>query len=394
MIDKLRTFSETELAHVNNDPGSIFHPEDVTSKVLGYFKDTNRYEAVASDGTDIGLVTIRDLLGVTHPERTKIKSVWEQVAVVDINDPVMRIVEILIDHSVRALPVTEKKGVNGIVSQFDLLKGLKANWLEKVNAQDLMVSPVVTINSDESVSRARRTMIDKGISHLPVLKGGKLIGLLTAEIIVHTFIVPAARMSMGSKSGRKIPRFSGEVNGVMDSQPLRLDVEVTVSKVLSEMNRKGKSACVLVNDMEAVVGIITPREILSLIYDLRGEEELPVYIIGLSPNEDWFDVAIAEGKIRRVIKRAQNMLGHLTEVRVNVESQREKGIRTRYEVKAHIYGKPGWDTLHISEEGWDLLEVFDDMTKAIDKKLRGRKQEPEKGSRRGRSNRMKHPNLL
>jgi CBS domain-containing protein/ribosome-associated translation inhibitor RaiA len=394
LIDKLRTFSETELVHVNHDPGSIFHPDDATSKVLGYFKDTNRYEAVARDGANIGLVTIRDLLGVTHPDRTKIHSIWEQVAVVDINDPVMRVVEILIDHSIRALPMTEKNEVNGIVSQFDLLKGLKVNWLDRVNAQDLMVSPVVTINSDESVSRARRTMLDKGISHLPVLKEGKLVGLITAEILVHTFVVPAARMSMGSKIGQKNPSFSGPVNGVMDKQPLTLDVDVPVSKVLSEINRMDKSACLLVNDKGGVVGIITPREILRLIYDLREEKELPVYIMGLSPNEDWFDIAIAEGKVRRVITRAQNMLGHLTEARINVESQREKGNRTRYEVRAHIYGKPGWDTLHISEEGWDLLEVFDNMIKAVDKKLRDMKQEPEKGSRRGRSNRMKPYDIM
>ena len=52
---------------------------------------------------------------------------------------------------------------------------------------------------------------------------------------------------------------------------------------------------------------------------------LPVYIVGLTIDENWFDTAIAENKVCRVVERAQNMRPYLHEVRVQIEKQRTGG---------------------------------------------------------------------
>ncbi len=377
--------AETEITNLHHDPGSIFSPEDPTSKILGYFKDTGSYETVATDGYNTGLVTVRNLLGVDHPQRTRVKSVWEQIGVADTSNTVLQVVETLIDNGVRALPLVEEGEVKGITSQVDLLKELsKVNELASIKARDLMNSPVITIGPTDSCSRARRVMLDNNNSHLPVTVDGELKGIVTAEILVHTFIVPASRMTMGSKSGRMVPKFSGQVSGVMDAQPLRVGPEASALKVAKEMTRTGEGACLLVDEQDRVQGIITPRELLRPIYDLRGEAELPVYIVGLSAEENWFDAAVAENKIRRVVQRAQSMRPHLHEVRVHIEKQRASGNRTRYEARAHIYTKLGGETIHVKQEGWDLLEMFDSLTQAMDQILRDEKQEQEKKPRHGR----------
>ena len=391
---KIKEFADTELINIRHEHGSVFHPDDITSKVLGYFKDSNRYEAVASDGNNTGLITVRDLLGVTNPERTKVKNVWEQIAIADVHNSVLQIAEVLIDHSVRALPLTEGTEIKGIISQVDLLEEMqRIKELGSINVKDLMISPVVFIDSRDTSSRARREMLDRGISHLPVLRDNKLVGLVTAKLLVDTFIVPAARMTMGSKSGRKIPQFAGEVGGIMDSRPITVGPEANALNVIEEMIRMGKSACLILDNTDTVVGIITPRELLQPIYELREEEELPIYIIGLTADEDWFDTVVAENKIRRVVMRAQKMLNHVKEVRVNVERQRYEGNRTLYEVKAHLYSKQGGDTIHITQDGWDLLEAFDQLTESLNGLIRNEKNEPEKKPRRGRRQRIKPSDL-
>ncbi len=390
MRKTLEGLAETKIINLHHDPGRIFNPDDTASKVLGYFKETDTYETVATDGEHAGLVTVRDLLSVDQPERTKVRSVWERTGVAIIDNTVQEVVMTLIDNNVRALPLVEGGKIKGITSQVDLLKELRqVNELGQNKARDLMKSPVITIDPETGNDSARRLMLDNNISHLPVTKNGKLKGIVTAEKLVHTFIVPASRMTTGNRSGQMMSGFTGRADEVMDTQTLTVGADANALDVAKEMTRMGKSACLVVDDRDRVKGIITPRELLQPIYDLQGEEEIPVYIVGLSSEEDWFDTTVAENKVLRVVERAQNIFPDLREIRVQIESQNTGGNRTRYEVRAHIYMKKGGETIFVKQEGWDLLAVFDDLTQALDQKLRNRKQEPEKKPRGGRKKKPK-----
>jgi predicted transcriptional regulator/ribosome-associated translation inhibitor RaiA len=381
----LTELAKTEITNLSQTPRSVFNPDSPASNILTYFKDTGRYEAVASDGANTGLITVRDLLGVEHPERTNIKSIWHQIGITDVRYTVLQVVETLIDNNLRALPLIENGEITGIINQMDLLKELsEVNELGQIKVKNLMRTPVTTVDSKIGNDHARSLMLEKKISHIPVTADEKLKGIVTAEILVHTFIVPASRMATGHKSGQMVPKFSGQVSGVMDTQPIRVGLEANALEAAREMTRMSKGACLIVDEQDMVYGIITPREFLQPIYDLRGEAELPVYIVGLSADEDWFDAAIAENKIRRVVERAQSMRPYLNEVRVQIEKQRTGGNRTRYEVRAHIYTKLGGETIHVKQEGWDLLEVFDELTQALDQILRDEKKEHERKPRHGR----------
>jgi CBS domain-containing protein/ribosome-associated translation inhibitor RaiA len=381
----LTELSETEITNLSHTPKSIFNPDDTVSKILAYFKDTGHYEAVASDGANTGLITVRDLLGVESPERTNIKSVWHQIGITNVHTTVLQAIETLIDNNVKALPLVENGEIRGIISQMDLLKELtEVNELGQIKVKTLMRIPVITIDSKSGNDRARSLMLDKKISHIPVTIDEKLKGMVTAEILVHTFIVPALRMTTGNLSGRMEPKYPGQVSGVMDTQPIKLGTEANALEAAKELTRMSKSACIIVDEQDRVLGIITPRELLRPIYNLRGESELPIYIVGLSADEDWFDAVVAENKIRRVVERAQSMRPYLHEVRVQIEKQSTGGNRTRYEVRAHIYTKLGGETIYVKQEGWDLLDVFDDLTQALDQILRDEKHEHEKKPRHGR----------
>ncbi|TFH06816.1 MAG: CBS domain-containing protein, partial [Nitrosomonadales bacterium] len=283
MRKTLKELAETEIVNLSQIPRIVFNPTDTISKILAYLKDTGHYEAVVSDGVNTGLITLRDLLGVEHPEKTNIKSVWHQIGITDVHITVIQAIETLIDNNVRALPLVENGEITGIISQFDLVKNLAdINELEKIKAKDLMRTPVITIDSKSGNDSARSLMLDNKISHIPVTTDEKLKGIVTAEILVNTFIVPASRMTTGNLSGQMLPKFSGQVSGVMDTQPLKLGLEANALEAAKEMARMSKSACIIVDEQDRVRGIITPRELLQPIYDLREESTLPIYIVGLT----------------------------------------------------------------------------------------------------------------
>ena len=99
--------------------------------------------------------------------------------------------------------------------------------------------PVITIDPKSGNDRARSLMLDNKISHIPVTTGEKLKGIVTAEILVNTFIGPASRMTTGNLSGQMLPKFSGQVSGVMDTQPIKLGPEANVLQAAKEMSQAG-----------------------------------------------------------------------------------------------------------------------------------------------------------
>jgi CBS domain-containing protein/ribosome-associated translation inhibitor RaiA len=374
--------AETQITELFHNPGSSFSPDDQASKVLGYLKDTGRYEAVASGGGRVGIVTVRDLLDVDQPDRTRVESIWEQVGAVDPGFTVLDVAEVLIENGVRALPVVDRGEVKGIISQSDLLDALTGvGELKDVAAKGIMRSPVTTLTPEDGVAQARSLMLDNGISHIPVTKDGKLKGVITAKDIVNVFIASAGKTTRGDRGGEKGSKFPGQVSGVMDTQPLTVGGEGNALHVAREMTRLDKSACVMVDDEGEVLGIITPRELLQLLYALKAEAVLPVYIVGIT-EEDFFERAVAEEKVRRVVVKSIRMQPRITEVRITVKKQRTQGERTRYSLNARVMGPEV--SFNAENEGWGLMEAFDGLMAALDKVLTRAKKEPEKKPRHGR----------
>ncbi len=173
----------------------------------------------------------------------------------------------------------------------------------------------------------------------------------------------------------------------MDPRPLTVGPDATMQQVVQGMSRSGKTACLMVED-DTVHGIVTPRELLGLIAALRAEEEIPVYIVGIT-DEDFFERAVAEDKLRRIVERSMRMHPGIAEVRVKVKKQRTRGERTRYSLSASAVG-PSVE-FHAENDGWGLMESFDGLCDALEKTLRRAKKEPQKGARRGR--RRPNPHL-
>jgi CBS domain-containing protein len=79
----------------------------------------------------------------------------------------------------RRLPVMDEKKLVGIISEFDLK--LHNNALEKTLVETAMTRNPVTIESSETPEHAAKLMSDHEVGALPVLKGGKLAGIVTAK---------------------------------------------------------------------------------------------------------------------------------------------------------------------------------------------------------------------
>ncbi|MBD3207571.1 CBS domain-containing protein [Candidatus Bathyarchaeota archaeon] len=385
MSKTLEELAQIEVSQLLTKQGSKFDPKDPSSKALGFLKDTGQYEVAVSSGRKVGIITVRNLLGVEQPQNTKIESIWDQVGEAQMEDPILVISDIMLTNNVRALPVISNDTIIGIISQTNIIEEMsKVSALREFKSRDILRTSPITMKPEEGIAQARRIMLDKGISHLPIVENGKIKGVVTAEHIVHNFITPSSKTTRGDRAGAKVSRFPGQVSAIMDYQPCILNIKSNVYDVAKELTRKGKSACLMVDDNENLIGIITPKELLSVITATKPETSLPVYIVGLT-DEDFLERSIAENKVRRTVNKSLKIHPDISEVRINVKKQSVGGERTRYQLTARALGPS--TSFQAKYEDWGLMESFDGVCDALDKTLRRAKKEPQKGPRRGRRRR-------
>ncbi len=92
--------------------------------------------------------------------------------------------------SIGGLPVVEGDMLVGIITQRDIM--LARNYdIGGFSARDLMNKKPITISPDASIKEVLKVLIEKKIERLPVVEGGRLLGL-----IVHGRILKAVYDSL------------------------------------------------------------------------------------------------------------------------------------------------------------------------------------------------------
>jgi len=122
--------------------------------------------------------------------------------------PLRDVARLMTDHGISGVPVVEHGTVLGIVSEADIVAkergpvvshGRLAKWfarapkradLERFEARtaaDAMTSPAITIPSWRTTADAAAFMLERRVHRLPVLKDGKLVGIVSRADLVSAF---------------------------------------------------------------------------------------------------------------------------------------------------------------------------------------------------------------
>jgi acetoin utilization protein AcuB len=115
------------------------------------------------------------------------------------NLPINEALNLMRKENIRRLPVTDKGKLVGIVSIQDLLNASPSPatslsiWeinylLSKVTVKDVMTKKVITVTEDTPIEEAARLMADNKIGGVPVVRGDKVIGIITETDLFKVFL--------------------------------------------------------------------------------------------------------------------------------------------------------------------------------------------------------------
>jgi len=99
------------------------------------------------------------------------------------SDNVMRAVQLMEEHKVGSVLVTEQLRPVGIITDRDIALALGAHGaLPTDSVQDLMTCPVTTMRQDEDIFDATQYMMENALRRVPVVdSAGRAIGLVSLD---------------------------------------------------------------------------------------------------------------------------------------------------------------------------------------------------------------------
>ena len=105
-------------------------------------------------------------------------------------DAVLRAMEIMATREVGALLVMDRGEMIGVISERDYARKviLMNRSSRDTPVRDIMSSPVVSVAPEDTIHHCMEIMTGQRFRHLPVVKGGKVLGVLSIGDLVKAML--------------------------------------------------------------------------------------------------------------------------------------------------------------------------------------------------------------
>jgi CBS domain-containing protein len=148
--------------------------------------------AVFECGKLVGIVTASDLIrSLPDVPETDIKVddfMTKQLVTADEKQPLGKVVKTMGEQRIGSVIITRKAVPVGIFTERDLLTTILATGKSlSILVGDRSSSPLVTVDEGTSIHKAAVTMKMKHIRRLPIIRGEKLTGIITARDLVEAY---------------------------------------------------------------------------------------------------------------------------------------------------------------------------------------------------------------
>lgn len=105
---------------------------------------------------------------------------------VDVSETVFDAISLMAQVNIGAVLVQQDDSISGIFTERDYLQrvALQSRSSKQTKVGDVMTSPVISADPDDSVQQCMETMTTCHCRHLPVVHNGKLLGIVSIGDLV------------------------------------------------------------------------------------------------------------------------------------------------------------------------------------------------------------------
>ncbi len=270
---------------------STVKENDSVSKCLELFKrEKPPVVAVLDDrGKYTGVISRRWIMrSRLDPATTKVKTLMRTAPKVSLDFSLSRAARLMIEGGLRQLPVFERTKLVGFITDENLIHGAVTQEWGSTAVEKIMTKAPQIIDANRSVGAVLSLFREHGVSHVPVVDKGKLVGIISIHDIVEQVFQPRQRQTLGEIVGEKVPVLSIPAKGIMTRPVVAVVPETSLREAAIKMHEQDVS-CLVVLSKERLVGIVTKLDFLEPISQLETvERKLAVQfgVKGVTVNPD------------------------------------------------------------------------------------------------------------
>jgi acetoin utilization protein AcuB len=241
----------------------------------------SRHVPVAKDGVVVGILSLRDVLAAELSSLRSSEAARQREARAIPVSEVMQRDPYVIDpeadaraaarlchrHHISSIPVVRRGELVGIVTTSDLIEHAVAELAREgaelgaapTVARLMSPSPVTTIEERAHLDLAGVLMRSGSFRHLPVMRGDRLVGILSDHDILAALTSTKTRISVAERLCEKA---SIEAGAVMTRSPVTITPDAPAAEAGQELVAK-KIGALPVLRAGKLVGMLTERDFLS-----------------------------------------------------------------------------------------------------------------------------------
>lgn len=106
-----------------------------------------------------------------------------------VNDSIQHLSKMLTEKKISNAPVINEKGeLVGVVSEQDIIRAMESDDFMKKTAKDIMTKNVLSIEENDCLEYVSKIFSEQPYRRLPVTRNKKVIGVITREDIINSFM--------------------------------------------------------------------------------------------------------------------------------------------------------------------------------------------------------------
>ncbi|AUV83015.1 CBS domain-containing protein [Salinigranum rubrum] len=280
---------------------------------------------VTNDGSYVGVIGEKQLVKSHVEDNTKAAALVRSAPRIDRHEDVREVARMLVEGDVKLAPVYEGEKLVGVITEDAILEAVIEN-LDALIVEQIFTESVVEIGEKDRVGRAINLLREHGISRMPVTdESGRLTGVITTHDIVDFAVRNDHKQGKGDRRGDIDRMLDLPVYDLMTSPVMTTTPKTSVRDAVEQMLENDIAGLIVTpaDDDSVVAGVLTKTDVLRAL-TFTEEERMDVQVTNVSLLDTISREEITNS-ITEVVDKYQQMQVHHAHVRFHEHKEKLRG---------------------------------------------------------------------
>ena len=218
-----------------------------------------------------GMVTEKSIVGSLKNLKTGINGMIRTTPKITPETTIYEAARLMVENQTRQLPVFDKAKVRGVVTTESLMQSAVDTEFGEKSVSCMMSEGVVALDADDHVGKLINVLREEGISRVPVLSKGKLVGIVTLHDLLQLIQPNKTEHGEGSVGKENSPMRNILIKEIMTDSVVTVKPDSTIREAVELMIKRDIQGLV-VYDRKKVEGILTATDVLLALAALKRNE--------------------------------------------------------------------------------------------------------------------------